>query len=99
MKRKSSDLTEFYIQFLIVVYLLWSFPVLSFGQKEVLVPADGTVSEGEEQPVVALTFDDGPSGTSTPVLLEGLRKRGVRAPFLWLERMSKRGKMHRSYVK
>ena len=76
MKRKSSDLTEFYIQFLIVVYLLWSFPVLSFGQKEVLVPADGTVSEGEEQPVVALTFDDGPSGTSTPVLLEGLRKRG-----------------------
>ena len=68
MKRKSSDLTEFYIQFLIVVYLLWSFPVLSFGQKEVLVPADGTVSEGEEQPVVALTFDDGPSGTSTPVL-------------------------------
>lgn len=57
MKRKSSDLTEFYIQFLIVVYLLWSFPVLSFGQKEVLVPADGTVSEGEEQPVVALTFD------------------------------------------
>ena len=81
MKRKSSDLTEFYIQFLIVVYLLWSFPVLSFGQKEVLVPADGTVSEGEEQPVVALTFDDGPSGTSTPVLLEGLRKRGVRASF------------------
>ena len=73
MKRKSSDLTEFYIQFLIVVYLLWSFPVLSFGQKEVLVPADGTV--------VALTFDDGPSGTSTPVLLEGLRKRGVRATF------------------
>ena len=81
MKRKSSDLTEFYIQFLIVVYLLWSFPVLSFGQKEVLVPADGTVSEGEGQPVVALTFDDGPSGTSTPVLLEGLRKRGVRATF------------------
>ena len=81
MKRKSSDLTEFYIQFLIVVYLLWSFPVLSFGQKEVLVPVDGTVSEGEEQPVVALTFDDGPSGTSTPVLLEGLRKRGVRATF------------------
>ena len=79
MKRKSSDLTEFYIQFLIVVYLLWSFPVLSFGQKEVLVPADGTVSEGEEQPVVALTFDDGPSGTSTPVLLEGLRKRGEQA--------------------
>ena len=72
--------------------------MLSFGQKEVLVPADGTVSEGEEQPVVALTFDDGPSGTSTPVLLEGLRKRGVRATFLWLERMSKRGKMHRSYV-
>ena len=74
MKRKSSDLTEFYIQFLIVVYLLWSFPVLSFGQKEVLVPADGTVSEGEEQPVVALTFDDGPSGTSTPVLGENVEK-------------------------
>ena len=99
MKRKSSDLTEFYIQFLIVVYLLWSFPVLSFGQKEVLVPADGTVSEGEEQPVVALTFDDGPSGTSTPVLLRDCGKEACVPPFLWLERMSKRGKMHRSYVK
>ena len=81
MKRKSSDLTEFYIQFLIVVYLLWSFPVLSFGQKEVLVPADGTVSEGEEQPVVALTFDDGPNSQYTPLLLKGLKERGVHATF------------------
>lgn len=36
---------------------------------------------GEEAPKVALTFDDGPHEKYTPVLLEGLRKRGVHATF------------------
>lgn len=29
----------------------------------------------------ALTFDDGPSPTCTPILLDGLRERGVHATF------------------
>ena len=36
----------------------------------------------EKQKLVALTFDDGPSGQYTRVLLEGLRKREARATFL-----------------
>lgn len=34
-----------------------------------------------EQPKVALTFDDGPSSKYTPLLLEGLKERGVQATF------------------
>ena len=30
---------------------------------------------------VAITFDDGPSSTCTPVLLDGLKERGVKATF------------------
>lgn len=34
-----------------------------------------------EQKMVALTFDDGPHETCTPMLLDGLKKRGVHATF------------------
>ena len=34
-----------------------------------------------ERPKVALTFDDGPSRTYTPILLEGLKERGIHATF------------------
>lgn len=32
-------------------------------------------------PMIALTFDDGPNAESTPVLLDGLKERGVHATF------------------
>lgn len=35
----------------------------------------------EEKGVVALTFDDGPHPKYTPLLLDGLKKRGVKASF------------------
>jgi|GEM_PF-5895669 len=35
----------------------------------------------DDQPVVALTFDDGPNGTVTPLLLEALAERGIKATF------------------
>lgn len=34
-----------------------------------------------EQPKIALTFDDGPNAQFTPLLLDGLKKRGVKATF------------------
>lgn len=37
-----------------------------------------------DEPWVALTFDDGPSPTTTPVLLDMLKERGVRATFFVL---------------
>ena len=65
--------------------------MLSFGQKEVLDSCRRNGIRREEQPVVALTFDDGPSGTSTPVLLEGLRKRGVCATFFVVGEKCRKG--------
>ena len=39
------------------------------------------VEASMEPPRVALTFDDGPSAKYTPLLLEGLKERGVQATF------------------
>lgn len=38
-------------------------------------------SEKTEKPRIALTFDDGPDSTYTPLLLEGLKDRNVKASF------------------
>ena len=35
----------------------------------------------KESPKIALTFDDGPNGSWTPVLLDGLKERGVKGTF------------------
>lgn len=40
------------------------------------------VRAAEDEKLVALTFDDGPSGRFTRKLLEGLEERGVKATFL-----------------
>ncbi len=40
-----------------------------------------TISPYSDIKKVALTFDDGPHSATTPALLEGLRKRNVRATF------------------
>lgn len=44
-------------------------------------PAAASVPVAEGEKLVALTFDDGPSGTNTPALLDGLKQRGVHATF------------------
>ena len=47
---------------------------------------DGAAGDGRDgyttgDRYAALTFDDGPSPTCTPILLDGLRERGVHATF------------------
>lgn len=44
-------------------------------------PAAASAPVEVEGKLVALTFDDGPSGVNTPALLDGLRQRGVHATF------------------
>lgn len=39
------------------------------------------IEEEKEKPKIAITFDDGPNPEWTPVLLEGLKERGVKASF------------------
>lgn len=40
-----------------------------------------TNAKETEAPRIALTFDDGPSGKWTPLLLDGLKERGIKATF------------------
>ena len=58
------------------------------GQPVIRLPGDVTTGEkatvsaiATQQPVVAMTFDDGPHPRNTPVLLDMLRERGIRATF------------------
>lgn len=55
------------------------------------VPADGAAELDSAVPaekLIALTFDDGPSSVSTPVLLDGLAQRGVHATFFLVGSMA-----------
>lgn len=45
------------------------------------VAADGAADIPARPKLIALTFDDGPSSVTTPVLLDGLAERGVHATF------------------
>ena len=54
-----------------------------YGQKAA-DPVAETLSDrkdNEDRPRAALTFDDGPHATYTPLLLDGLHKRGIHATF------------------
>lgn len=44
-------------------------------------PQEGILRHGPDEMVVALTFDDGPSPEYTPLVLDALKERGVRATF------------------
>jgi peptidoglycan/xylan/chitin deacetylase (PgdA/CDA1 family) len=44
----------------------------------------GAIMNGPPRPMVALTFDDGPSRAHTPAILDILRGRGARATFFLL---------------
>lgn len=54
------------------------------GEAVYLTAGKGEKKEPEsrsEQPKIALTFDDGPNAKYTPVLLDGLKERGVKVTF------------------
>lgn len=57
-----------------VILIAWS--VMCGNSKAREVP-----TAGKARPVVALTFDDGPHSKYTPILLDGLRERDVKATF------------------
>ena len=53
-----------------------------------LWPAAAADAPLPEEKLIALTFDDGPSSVSTPVLLDGLAERGVHATFFLVGSMA-----------
>jgi chitooligosaccharide deacetylase len=50
------------------------------------VPQSSGLNSGPSQPLVFLTFDDGPNPTATPGLLDVLLREGVRATFFVIDR-------------
>ena len=48
------------------------------------------IAAGDDTPRVALTFDDGPNPDATPLVLDALRARQVRATFFILGRHAER---------
>lgn len=66
------------LSFFAYLFLLIFFE--SLGVEQVL-PADATVELSEPAKYVALTFDDGPRRSTTPILLDGLLERGASATF------------------
>lgn len=52
-----------------------------FGMAQSVSPIQNVMSEATEIKKVALTFDDGPHPSYTEQLLDGLKKRGVKATF------------------
>ena len=74
------------VQFFCLLVFLGMSPLLikMDGRKTMSVSSDSVRSQSisdEVRPVVALTFDDGPNASSTPILLDGLKERKVRATF------------------
>lgn len=74
------------VQFFCLLVFLGMSPFLikMDGRKTMSVSSDSVRSQNvsdEVKPVVALTFDDGPNAFSTPILLDGLKERKVRATF------------------
>ena len=77
---------SYVVQFFCFLVFLAMFPSLikMDRRKTMSVSSDSVRSQSisdEVRPVVALTFDDGPNASSTPILLDGLKERKVRATF------------------
>lgn len=54
------------------------------------LPAQTEEPEEPPAPILALTFDDGPNGSVTPLLIEALNERGIHATFFVLGRLVER---------
>ena len=70
----------------ITLLLPWAV-LLALWPKQAVTAAGLVEVEGEEPPLIALTFDDGPRRSTTTDLLDGLALRGVKATFFLVGEM------------
>ena len=85
------------ISFLCFTWLLFTWGVIDNGKIKLIRMNDETVEasyeaggineQHQEKPKIALTFDDGPHPSSTPVLLDGLAGRNVKVTFFVIGEM------------
>ena len=69
------------MQALALTAVLMAYPVSALWESEEAGAEVKSKASSEIPPKVALTFDDGPSSEYTPLLLDGLRERNVKASF------------------
>ena len=69
------------MQALALTAVLMAYPVSALWESEEAGAEVKSEASSEIPPKVALTFDDGPSSEYTPLLLDGLRERNVKASF------------------
>ncbi len=65
---------------LLTLYLFLA-ALTSYVEYHGIGPQDGVFRHGPSAPVVSLTFDDGPSPSNTPQILDILKEKGVKATF------------------
>lgn len=70
-----------WMQALALTAVLMAYPVSALWESEEAGAEVKSEASSEIPPKVALTFDDGPSSEYTPLLLDGLRERNVKASF------------------
>ena len=70
-----------WMQALALTAVLMAYPVSALWESEEVGAEVKSEASSEIPPKVALTFDDGPSSEYTPLLLDGLRERNVKASF------------------
>ncbi len=70
-----------WMQALALTAVLMAYPVSALWESEEAGAEVKSEASSEIPPKVALTFDDGPSPEYTPLLLDGLRERNVKASF------------------
>lgn len=95
---------SYVVQFFCFLVFLAMFPSLikMDGRKTMSVSSDSVRSQSisdEVRPVVALTFDDGPNASSTPILLDGLKERKVRATFFLIGENVEKGENEKNCEK
>jgi peptidoglycan/xylan/chitin deacetylase (PgdA/CDA1 family) len=83
MKKNLKKIVIFSIIVLIVVVLATAIFTIFFDQA-IIVRKGAVYHVGISNKVVALTFDDGPSPTWTPKILDELKKTGVKATFFMI---------------
>jgi len=70
---------------IVLIVILFLFAVVSVFFDQAVLVRRGTFYKAKvSQKVIALTFDDGPSGAWTPKILDELKKAGVKATFFMI---------------
>ena len=68
----------------IILLAVLGIRVKSLPKEEKVIAVNQLTDEAVEKKKVALTFDDGPNSEYTPMLLKGLKERGIHATFFLL---------------